>query len=72
MTFQPASNLLPTYLFQPKMAEIHRLEVFTLNTLGLCEKWGCQPTFQPLPTPVLPTPHTPLRVSPLSGAWSPL
>ncbi len=47
-----ALALAPTPLFQPKMAEIRRLEIVTRNTLGFCGKQAFQPTFQPPSNPL--------------------
>ena len=72
MTFQPPSNYLPTTLPPPEMAEMRKLEVTTRNTLGICGKLGCQLPFQPLPTTVPPSPHTPLEgFAPLGGLEAP-
>ena len=61
MTLPTPSNPL----FHPRN---QGLEAFTRNTLGICGKWGFQPTFQPLPT--LP-PYPPEGFAPLGGLGAP-
>jgi hypothetical protein len=46
---------------------LHGYTLIPRNRLGICEKRSVHLAC----TSRVPTPHTPLRVSPLSGAWEP-